>query len=189
MGPYSRLSSGMQGKTGTMTAAIAQERQPAELTTRQDGARLIVEPKGDWLMEAVGRFDRRLRRIESETDPKDLVIDLSGLGRIDTAGAYVLGRTLSRCREPDADRHFIGEHQIARRMMGEMLQRLADCPEDEIQPRGVISTLARIGQGVEDGLKETVESFAFFGRIKPGVGVGVGVGAGAGAGAGVMMRS
>lgn len=154
----------MQGKTGTMTAAIAQERQPAELTTRQDGARLIVEPKGDWLMEAVGRFDRRLRRIESETDPKDLVIDLSGLGRIDTAGAYVLGRTLSRCREPDADRHFIGEHQIARRMMGEMLQRLADCPEDEIQPRGVISTLARIGQGVEDGLKETVESFAFFGR-------------------------
>ncbi len=164
MGPYSRLSSGMQGKTGTMTAAIAQERQPAELTTRQDGARLIVEPKGDWLMEAVGRFDRRLRRIESETDPKDLVIDLSGLGRIDTAGAYVLGRTLSRCREPDADRHFIGEHQTARRMMGEMLQRLADCPEDEIQPRGVISTLARIGQGVEDGLKETVESFAFFGR-------------------------
>ncbi|EAP91533.1 ABC transporter, permease protein, putative [Oceanicaulis sp. HTCC2633] len=147
-----------------MTAAIAQERQPAELTTRQDGARLIVEPKGDWLMEAVGRFDRRLRRIESETDPKDLVIDLSGLGRIDTAGAYVLGRTLSRCREPDADRHFIGEHQTARRMMGEMLQRLADCPEDEIQPRGVISTLARIGQGVEDGLKETVESFAFFGR-------------------------
>ena len=68
MGPYSRLSSGMQGKTGTMTAAIAQERQPAELTTRQDGARLIVEPKGDWLMEAVGRFDRRLRRIEISHD-------------------------------------------------------------------------------------------------------------------------
>ena len=86
-----------------MTAAIAQSRQPAELTTRQDGARLILEPQGDWLMETVGRFDRRLRRIESETDPKDLVIDLSGLGRIDTAGAYLLGRTLSRCNEPDAD--------------------------------------------------------------------------------------
>jgi len=164
MEPYSRLSSGMQGKTGTMTTAIAQERQPAELTTRQDGARVIVEPKGDWVMEAVGRFDRRLRRIESETDPKDLVVDLSGLGRIDTAGAYLLGRTLSRCNEPASDSHFMGEHQTARRMMGEMRERLADCPEEEVKPRGVISTLARIGEGVEDGLKETVESFAFFGR-------------------------
>ena len=147
-----------------MTAAIAQERQTAELTTRQDGARLIVEPKGDWLMEAVGRFDRRLKRIENETDPQDLVIDLSGLGRIDTAGAYLLGRTLSRCNDPGSDSHFIGEHQTARRMMGEMLERLADCPEEETTPRGVVTTLARIGQGVEDGLKETVESFAFFGR-------------------------
>lgn len=147
-----------------MTAAIAQSRQPAELTTRQDGARLILEPRGDWLMETVGRFDRRLRRIESETDPKDLVIDLSGLGRIDTAGAYLLGRTLSRCNEPGADRHFTGEHETARRMMAEMLERLADCPEEETSSRGLVSTLARIGAGVEDGLKETVESFAFFGR-------------------------
>jgi phospholipid/cholesterol/gamma-HCH transport system permease protein len=147
-----------------MTSAIAQERQPAELTTRQDGARLILEPKGDWLMEAVGRFDRRLKRIESETDPQDLVVDLSGLGRIDTAGAYLLGRTLSRCNDPASDSHFIGEHQTARRMMGEMLERLAECPEDEVVQRGVISTLARIGSGVEEGVKETVESFAFFGR-------------------------
>lgn len=147
-----------------MTAAIAQSRQPAELTTRQDGARLILEPRGDWLMETVGRFDRRLRRIESETDPKDLVIDLSGLGRIDTAGAYLLGRTLSRCNEPSADRHFTGEHETARRMMAEMLERLADCPEEATSSRGLVSTLARIGAGVEDGLKETVESFAFFGR-------------------------
>lgn len=155
-----------------MTAAIAQSRQPAELTTRQDGARLILEPQGDWLMETVGRFDRRLRRIESETDPKDLVIDLSGLGRIDTAGAYLLGRTLSRCNEPDADRHFTGEHETARRMMAEMLERLADCPEEETSSRGLVSTLARIGAGVEDGLKETVESFAFFGRtITTGVSV------------------
>lgn len=155
-----------------MTAAIAQSRQPAELTTRQDGARLILEPRGDWLMETVGRFDRRLRRIESETDPKDLVIDLSGLGRIDTAGAYLLGRTLSRCNEPDADRHFTGEHETARRMMAEMLERLADCPEEETSSRGLVSTLARIGAGVEDGLKETVESFAFFGRtITTGVSV------------------
>ena len=147
-----------------MTTAIEQSRQPAELTTRQDGARLVLEPRGDWLMETVGRFDRRLRRIESETDPKDLVIDLSGLGRIDTAGAYLLGRTLSRCNAPEADRHFTGEHETARRMMAEMLVRLADCPEEETSSRGLVSTLARIGAGVEDGLKETVESFAFFGR-------------------------
>ena len=147
-----------------MTAAIATERQQAGLTTRQEGARLVLEPRGDWMIEAVGRFNRQLKRIETETDPQDLVIDLTHLGRIDTAGAYLLGRTLSRCGDPDADWHFIGEHETARRLMGEMRERLADCPPLEETPRGVVATFARIGAGVEDGVKETVESFAFFGR-------------------------
>ncbi|WP_107712753.1 ABC transporter permease [Oceanicaulis sp.] len=147
-----------------MTAAIATERQQAGLTTRHEGARLVLEPRGDWLIEAVGRFNRQLKRIEAETDPQDLVIDLTHLGRIDTAGAYMLGRTLSRCGEPDADWHFIGSHETARRLMGEMRERLADCPVPEEASRGVIATFARIGAGVEDGLKETVASFAFFGR-------------------------
>ncbi|WP_022700023.1 ABC transporter permease [Oceanicaulis alexandrii] len=147
-----------------MTAAIATERQQPGLTTRHEGARLVLEPRGDWLIEKVGRFNRQLKRIETETDPQDLVIDLTQLGRIDTAGAYLLGRTLSRCGEPDADWHFIGSHETARRLMGEMRERLADCPVHEETPRGVVATFARIGAGVEDGLKETVESFAFFGR-------------------------
>ncbi|MFW5660467.1 MAG: MlaE family ABC transporter permease, partial [Oceanicaulis sp.] len=104
------------------------------------------------------------RRIEEETDPGALAVDLSGLGRIDTAGAYLLSRTLRRCGEPDADRHFVGEHATARRLMAEMRKRMAERPEDESRPDGVVALFARVGAAVESAWAETVDSFAFFGR-------------------------
>ncbi|OAB55938.1 ABC transporter permease [Leptolyngbya valderiana BDU 20041] len=136
----------------------------AELTQRQDGGQTIVEPRGDWVVETIGRFDKALRRLEAQTDPAALVVDLSHLGRIDTAGAYLLGRTLRRCGEPDADWRFVGEHPTARRLMHEMRRRMADCPTSEDEDGGVVAVFARIGRAVEQGWNETVDSFAFFGR-------------------------
>lgn len=137
----------------------------AELNQRRDGDTVVVEPRGDWVVETIGRFDRPLRRIIDDSDPEKIVLDLSGLGRIDTSGAYLLGRTLRRCDEPDADWRFVGEHPTARRLMSEVRRRMADCPEpEEKDGGGVIAVFARIGQAVEEAWSETVDTFAFFGR-------------------------
>jgi len=147
-----------------MTAFAAITQPQASLTTRSDGAKLVIEPRGDWRVDTIGPFDRTLARIEADHDPGNLVIDLSGLGRIDTAGAYLLGRTLRRCGDPDGDWHFIGEHDTARRLMAEMRRRLAECPMPETTDGGVIAILGRLGQGAEQAFNEMVESFAFLGR-------------------------
>lgn len=125
---------------------------------------VILEPRGDWTVETVGRFDRTLKRVEEQTDPGALVIDLTHLKRIDTAGAYMLGRTLQRCEDPDADWRFTGEHPTARRLIAETRRYLADCATAPDESGGVMALMARIGQGVEDAWKETVDTFAFFGR-------------------------
>ncbi|MFP4518639.1 MAG: MlaE family lipid ABC transporter permease subunit [Oceanicaulis sp.] len=148
-----------------MTATkVRSETARADLTQRQDGAKLIVEPRGDWVVETIGRFDRPLRRIEEQTEPGNIIVDLSHLGRIDTAGAYLLGRTLRRCEDPDGDWHYVGDHPTARRLMAEMRKRIAECPSTEEEDGGVIAVFARIGRAVEEAWLETVDSFAFFGR-------------------------
>lgn len=147
-----------------MTAASDQIARPAGLSTRRDGARLIVVPQGDWLIDTIGKFDKPLRQIEDNNEPGNLVIDLAELGRLDTAGAYLLGRTLRQCGEPDADWHFIGEHDTARILMAEMRRRLAHCPPLEEDDRGIVAALARVGRGLEQAWAETVDTFAFFGR-------------------------
>lgn len=148
----------------TATATARRASAQAELTTREEAGKIIVEPRGDWVVETIGRFDAPLRRIEEGYEPGHIIIDLSFLGRIDTAGAYLLGRTLRRCGDPDGDWHYIGEHDTARRLMAEMRRRLAHCPPAEDAGGGLIAVMARIGKGVEDAWWETVDTFAFFGR-------------------------
>ena len=71
---------------------------PAGLTVREDGGRTVLAPSGDWLVDTVGVQDAAIRAVEENSEPGDIVIDLDGLGRIDTAGAYLLGRATRRCR-------------------------------------------------------------------------------------------
>jgi phospholipid/cholesterol/gamma-HCH transport system permease protein len=144
------------------TAETASAR--AELTTRTEDGKIIVEPRGDWVVQTIGPFDASLRRIEESYEPGDIIIDLSFLGRIDTSGAYLLGRTLRRCGDPDGDWHYVGEHGPARRLMAEMRRRLAVCPPAKDEDAGLIAVMARIGRAVENAWSETVDTFAFFGR-------------------------
>ncbi len=146
-----------------MATAVASAAK-AELITRTDEDKIIVEPRGDWVIETIGRFDSALKRIELGYEPGNIIIDLTALGRIDTSGAYLLGRTLSRCGDPDGDWHYIGDHGPARQLMAEMRERLATCPPDEDEGGGVVAVMARVGRGLENAWWETVDTFAFFGR-------------------------
>ncbi len=148
-----------------MVTADQSESRIASLATRTENGFIIVEPHGDWLVGAIGRFDAPLRRIEEGHDPGDIRIDLSGLGRIDTAGAYLLGRTVRRCGDPDGDWHYFGDHPAARDLMADMRRRLAHCPPEADEARGFMAVMARIGRGAEEAWDETWDTFAFFGRV------------------------
>lgn len=137
----------------------------ASLSTRLEAGRLILEPRGDWVVQAIARLDAPLRKLEAESDPGSLAIDVSALGRIDTSGAYLLGRTFGLCpAEADEDLDFIGDHPTARRLITEIRARNVRCePEPDID-RSFMGIMARIGAGAQAVWLETVESFAFFGR-------------------------
>lgn len=136
----------------------------ASLSTRLEAGRLILEPHGDWVVQAIARLDAPLRKLAAESDPGSLALDVTGLGRIDTAGAYLLGRTFGACSDTLDDITFIGEHPTAQRLISDIRTREVHCePEPDID-RSFTGILARIGAGANGVWLETVESFAFFGR-------------------------
>ncbi|MEO1039738.1 MAG: MlaE family lipid ABC transporter permease subunit [Pseudomonadota bacterium] len=147
-----------------MALSRKDERARAALVVRSENAKTILEPTGDWVVETIGQFDRAIARVESEVAPGDIVIDLSGLGRIDTAGAYLLGRAVRRCGDPDGDFHFIGENPAARRLMQEVRERTTLCPAEPDDRAGFIATMERIGEGAIKAGQEAFDTIAFFGR-------------------------
>jgi phospholipid/cholesterol/gamma-HCH transport system permease protein len=137
----------------------------ADINIRQEGQHVIVEAIGDWVIDAVTPVYAEIERIESEYDAGRVVIDISRLGQIDTTGAFLLGRTVYQCASPNADWHFRGEHASARRLIGEILERVIDCEPDEPENRyGFVRAFERIGAGLDAFVEETIETFGFFGR-------------------------
>lgn len=138
--------------------------ESAELVVREDGRVTVLEPHGDWLVETIGRQDAAVRAVEESVDPCDIVVDFSHLGRIDTAGAYLLGRATRRCETPDADFHYRGIHRTARRLIEEVRERTTICEPEREPTFGFVKALARIGAGLEAVYIEAVDTIGFFGR-------------------------
>ncbi|MDY8109536.1 ABC transporter permease [Fulvimarina sp. 2208YS6-2-32] len=68
---------------------------------RQDGT-LVLTASGDWLARTVGSIESDLEKTASAKLGPDIAIDLSAIGQIDTAGAFVierLKRDLARDRQ------------------------------------------------------------------------------------------
>src|SRR5688500_15414701 len=61
-----------------------------------DEDRMLIRPVGGWVIDEARRLDGKLRDLfRSLTDghPRQLILDLSDLEEMDTAGAYLLART------------------------------------------------------------------------------------------------
>tara|TARA_R110002096_G_scaffold270907_3_gene464788 strand:- start:9 stop:1151 length:1143 start_codon:yes stop_codon:yes gene_type:complete len=135
------------------------------VTSRKENGQLIVTPAGDWTIESVGELVREMRKIERANDHGKTVLDLSQLGKLDTAGAFLLSRSVYQCRTPDADWHFRGYHATARELLGDVVQNSGECVPDVNTSRfGFVRAAERIGVGLEGAWQEAVSTFAFLGK-------------------------
>lgn len=64
----------------------------ATLVKTEDAGSLVLSAAGEWLVATAADLDRRLRALEMP-EHRPVTIDLAGIRRIDTAGAWLLLRT------------------------------------------------------------------------------------------------
>lgn len=128
--------------------------------TIEDGERgATLRLTGDWTTTDLGRKPRALQR---DLEGKGIdAIDLSELGRFDTAGALALVQATDHPLPRDV---WSGRPEAGRvYAMVEKLEREAGQPPR--RPNAVMRVFSRIGSGVYDVGAEFVASMAFLGRL------------------------
>src|SRR5208282_3474579 len=64
----------------------------ATLVQSEEAGSLVLAATGEWLVETAADLDRRLQGIEAPKGGR-VLLDLTGIDRLDTAGAWLLLRT------------------------------------------------------------------------------------------------
>lgn len=137
---------------------------PARLVVTETNGRVCVEPQGDWVIDTVGAVEDELRALASRADPSAIVYSFTQLGRIDTAGAYLLGRLTQDCADPDGDFHYLDHHPVAPGLIAEVRRRTLSCAPVKAQTYGFRAAVARLGAGIEAAYLEGLGTLGFLGH-------------------------
>jgi phospholipid/cholesterol/gamma-HCH transport system permease protein len=120
---------------------------------------------GRWTVEQAAAVERETSSLVGTADlSRRIVIDLSGIDRLDTLGAWVLDRTRHEFGAKGLAADFVGakpEHHI---LLNEVAYRGFQ-PEPVKETSTFVDTLADIGKGVIDAGKDFAHGISFLGQI------------------------
>lgn len=135
-------------------ATLAEDGAPrgATVRTRAEGGVLHVAMQGPWTTHTVGAIDGELRRLESEPGVRALELDLSGVTRMDTAGAWVIRRLGAAQAGSGAQVRYSGQSDVADILLSAVEEALhaQPPPAPAKAALGPVALLAALGKGVYD---------------------------------------
>ena len=132
-----------------------------KFTLRQEGERTVLAVSGDWIVSEIGDLDGELRGIP----PSQLILDVSELGKLDTAGAFVLDRTLRLSRPGDDDHiKLIGDHPTAQDLIMRVSGASGIIPHEPDPPTSFVDALASVGQHAKHLSEVALGTLSFFGE-------------------------
>ena len=136
----------------------------AAFDLKEGGADPVLAVSGDWTVDTIAALDAKLREIEG-VFAGGAALDVSKLGKLDVAGAYLLDRTLRGGPGGDVlDLSIVGEHATARKLMDTARGAAMPHEEKEEETPGFIGLLERIGKEVSNLGEETIATFSFLGE-------------------------
>lgn len=133
-----------------------------DFAVSEENGTVVIAPKGDWTVHTIGRMDAKLRALEPMPSPARL--DLSALGNMDTAGAYLLDRTLRNSGNIDLEQGVIGSDARSKSLL-EQVRRTCEVMRATPETRAPFQDwLSRIGQNAYIGIREGLQTLAFVGE-------------------------
>ncbi len=137
--------------------------QPAAYTVDVKDGLLRLVATGDWLARHLGPLDADLRNLEDDSVGRELIIDISNIGRIDTAGAMVLERVLQSCdRRTDLSK-IVGATAAHQKLLQDVRPHLAPCEVEPAHRNAFLMMTNRLGKGVLEGYYVAIEILNFIG--------------------------
>lgn len=128
-----------------MTAAAA-----AEFETGVERGVLKLVARGDWRARNLGPIDAALRNFEDDSMGRDIVIDVSSVEKLDTAGAMVLQRVLRSDEQRTEASKIVGADEAHAFLLKQVEPHLAPCHHAPTRRNAFLMMTNRLGKGVED---------------------------------------
>lgn len=122
-----------------------------EIITREEGSRTVWTLSGVWNTRSVHLVDAEMRALESGRAQRDITIDIGGIDRLDTAGAWLIERLAGARIAAGADVAIVGASAAAQILLP-AVRRAVRPQEDraaERPPFFVIRWLEKLGRAME----------------------------------------
>jgi phospholipid/cholesterol/gamma-HCH transport system permease protein len=134
----------------------------AQFEVGMEGDALRLVARGDWRARHLGHIDKALRDFEDDATGRELIIDVAGVERLDTAGAMVLQRVLRAGRA--AASKIVGARGREVELLRRVEPHLEPCAVAPAHRNAFVLMLERLGKGVEDFYFAALEILSFIGQ-------------------------
>jgi phospholipid/cholesterol/gamma-HCH transport system permease protein len=145
---------------------MSQEENAARawLEVSEDAAMIRLRPCGDWTVAHAASLEAQLRAIDMYGRHAAWV-DLSGIARLDTAGAWLIHRTQRSFERSGAQVTVVGVSPVHAKLLGAVAHGDRPLPQ-EGPPDGVLVQLVvRMGRALDEAGKTTIEIVGFLGLV------------------------
>ena len=136
---------------GDTTARSAQpDNHPPRLELEEHGDALVCILDGHWTTRTVGRMDKQMRALSQRKGLRGLIVDISEVDKLDTAGAWLIERLLSDMRARGVETRIDGKGEIATILLDAVAEAAQPTGPQRTEPRPgiLIGVLAAIGERV-----------------------------------------
>jgi len=130
----------------------------------EDGGGVLLRAGGHWDAGNVTHLDRLLRGA-APRGAASLVLDLGQVERLDTAGAWLLYRTLKESRERGNRADFAGLSPAHAAMLETVAANDQPCEIEPPRSSGPVAVLDHLGKGAIDVAEEVKQQIAFLGLV------------------------
>ena len=120
--------------------------------------------KGDWRARNLGKIDHDLRDFEDDSVGRDLIIDVSNVEKLDTAGAMVLQRVMLACAGRSETSRIVGASEAHKALIDQVAPHMAPCAVEPARGRFWIVIPDRLGRGIFDAYNAALNVFSFIGQ-------------------------
>ncbi|MFN0024279.1 MAG: MlaE family lipid ABC transporter permease subunit [Parvularculaceae bacterium] len=136
---------------------------PAAYTTDLDKGVLRLKAAGDWQARHLGAIDGDLRDFEDDAVGRELIIDISGVAGLDTAGAMVLQRMLRACATRTGVSSIVGGSPAHQTLIASVAPHIAPCDVEPARRNAALMMINRLGKGIVEGYHTALELLNFVG--------------------------
>ncbi len=161
------------------TSRTGQVKRPA-VEEAEEAGRLVLRLSGRWTTRNVAGIDATMSQMGGRIGNRPVLLDLTGVERMDTAGAWLIDRLTQRARAAGAEVAIDGQSNSMDVLLSAVSAAgISRRPEEPVKPNIVLRTLEAIGRSVYSGRDDFLAAMNILGatirggQMKAGRGHGV----------------